>query len=197
MFPAKQRENNRAAELMDAAARLFAEQGYARTTIRDVTSTAGMGPGSSYYHFESKADLLLAVYAHGTQLVTDEVTSRIEGVDDSWARLGAALEGHVTAVLAPSAYVRVIVNVLPGDVPEVEAELRSYRDGFERLWRDIIEDLDLDPTVDRHLLRLFLLGAANATQTWYEPGDRTPAEIAAAYVAFLRDGLASNRGAKG
>ncbi|MEO1059336.1 MAG: helix-turn-helix domain-containing protein, partial [Actinomycetota bacterium] len=54
------RENNRSQMLLDAAAELFATQGYAATTVRDITSAIGMASGSSYYHFRTKAEMLLA-----------------------------------------------------------------------------------------------------------------------------------------
>jgi len=183
MLQAKQRENNRAAELLDAAAVVFAEQGYSRTTIREITSAAGMGPGSSYYHFASKAEMLLAVYDEGVRTVTAEVTGHLEGVEAPWDRLSAALEGHISAVLAPTAYARVIVTVLPGDVPEVADDLRRLRDAYELVWKELVDDLGAG--VDGHLLRLFLLGAANATQIWFQPGAQSPAEIASAFVGFL------------
>ena len=187
MGQVKQRENNRVSELLDAAAVLFAEQGYARTTIREVASSAGMGPGSSYYHFASKADMLLAVYEEGVRSVTAEVRAQLVGVEGPWDRLASALEGHISAVLAPTAYARVIVTVLPDDVPEVADDLRRQRDGYESVWKELIDDLDAG--VDTALLRLFLLGAANTTQIWYQPGAQTPAEIAAAFVGFIRQPL--------
>jgi len=183
----KQRENNRAIDLLDAAARLFADQGYHRTTIRDITSSVGMGPGSSYYHFSSKADMLRAVYTEGVRSVTESVLARLADESDPWERLALALEGHIEAVLTPTAYARVIVSVLPDDVPDVAGDLRLLRDGYELLWKELINDLDA--LVDAELLRLFLLGAANATQIWYRAGDLTPSDIAAGYVSFLRQPL--------
>ena len=184
MATVKQRENNRSAALLDTAARLFAEQGYHRTTIRDITTEVGMGPGSSYYHFSSKADMLLAVYAEGVRRVTASVRAALEGhADEPWDRLEAGLTGHIEAIVAPTAYARVMVAVLPDDVPDIADDLRRARDGYELLWRQLIDDLDVD--VDVRLLRLFLLGAANSTPVWYRSGQHTPIEIAAAYVHFL------------
>ena len=183
----KQRENNRETDLLDAAARLFADQGYHRTTIRDITSSVGMGPGSSYYHFASKADMLRAVYEEGVRSVTESVRARLADESDPWERITLALEGHIEAVLTPTAHARVIVTVLPDDVPDVADDLRLLRDGYELLWKELIDDLDTP--VDSQLLRLFLLGAANATQIWYREGDLAPSEIAASFVSFLRQPL--------
>ena len=56
----KTRANNRIDVLLDASARQFAEAGYKATTTRDIAKQVNMQPGSVYYHFKSKGDLLLA-----------------------------------------------------------------------------------------------------------------------------------------
>ena len=180
------RVNNRAEELRDAAAVLFASQGYHRTTIRDITAAIGMRSGSSYYHYASKAEMLLAVYEAGVDRVQRAVDAALaEAPDDSpWSRLEAALAGHIAAVLDPTAYARTIVAVLPDDVPELREEIAGLRDAYETRWRELIHALDAP--VDEDLLRVILLGAANSTQVWFREGRRTPAEIARFIVELLR-----------
>ncbi len=182
------RANNRATALLDAAAVLFASQGYHRTTIRDVTSAIGMRSGSSYYHFSSKAEMLLAVYDEGIRRVQQSIEDSLaEAPDDPWGRLEAALTGHIAAVLDPSAYARTIVAVLPNDVPELSDEITARRDAYENQWRSFIAALDAP--VDASLLRVFLLSAANSTQVWYREGGSSPAAIARFVVDLLRHPL--------
>ena len=50
-------------QIADAAARLFAERGFARTTMADVVSASGLSMGAVYRYFPSKNDLVLAVVA--------------------------------------------------------------------------------------------------------------------------------------
>ena len=182
----KTRVNNRVSDLLDAAAVLFAAQGYHRTTIRDITSAIGMQPGSSYYHFASKAEMLLAIYEEGISRVQQSVESELADVpdDEPWKRLESALIGHITAVLDPSAYARTIVAVLPTDVPELADEITARRDGYEAQWRELVDALDAP--VDADLLRVFLLGAANSTQVWYRDGGSSPAAIGHFIVDILR-----------
>ncbi|HEY3553889.1 MAG TPA: helix-turn-helix domain-containing protein [Casimicrobiaceae bacterium] len=59
------RADNRLPLLLNEAARLFGERGFHGTTIRDVVRGVDMLPGSLYYHFAAKEDLLAAVYAEG------------------------------------------------------------------------------------------------------------------------------------
>ena len=59
------RSDNRLSAVLDAAARLFAGKGYAATSMRDIAEACEMLPGSLYYHFAAKEDLLVAVYEAG------------------------------------------------------------------------------------------------------------------------------------
>lgn len=56
------------AELVEAAARVFALKGYDGASIADITDDAGLSRGSVYTHFPSKAELFIAVVReHGRQ----------------------------------------------------------------------------------------------------------------------------------
>lgn len=57
------RSDRRRTQILDAAARVFAERGYHRTTVRDVAREAGIADGTIYLYFTSKQDLLLALIA--------------------------------------------------------------------------------------------------------------------------------------
>ena len=57
--------DNRLAGLLDAAATQFAAKGFQGTSIRSIVRAVGMLPGSLYYHFANKDELLFAVYAEG------------------------------------------------------------------------------------------------------------------------------------
>lgn len=51
---------DRRAQIIDAAMRVFAQKGFARATNRDVAHEAGITTGLIYYYFASKEDLLKA-----------------------------------------------------------------------------------------------------------------------------------------
>ena len=72
--PAKvPRADNRLPQILDAAATLFAARGYQAASIRDIVKVAGMLPGSLYYHFANKDELLVAVYAEGVRRINAAV----------------------------------------------------------------------------------------------------------------------------
>lgn len=47
--------------LLEAAAHLFVEQGYARTSINEISELSGRTSGAVYFHYSSKERLALAV----------------------------------------------------------------------------------------------------------------------------------------
>lgn len=51
----------RRAHILDAATTVFAEQGFHRTTIREVARAAGVADGTIYNYFENKTALLLGI----------------------------------------------------------------------------------------------------------------------------------------
>src|SRR5256885_9738491 len=51
-------DSERRAELLELAARLFAERGLRATTVRDIADAAGILSGSLYHHFDSKESMV-------------------------------------------------------------------------------------------------------------------------------------------
>lgn len=174
----KTRANNRIEALLDASARQFAESGYKATTTRDIAKNVNMQPGSVYYHFKSKGELLLAVYQTGVQRVSEKVTRAIAGQSEPLAKLKAALNAHLEVILDESAYARVLTTVQPGEVPEFEEQLIRLRNDYEQLFIDLMNTLPFKPGTDKNIIRMLMIGAANYTQWWYRPGGKTPSYLA-------------------
>jgi AcrR family transcriptional regulator len=81
--------------LIDAAMELFAFQGYAATGLAQIARQAGVLPGSLYYFFPTKADLLHATLERRKVLLHPEVLAPIwERVDDPIERVFGLLAGY-------------------------------------------------------------------------------------------------------
>lgn len=179
------RQDNRRPALLDAAAHQFARHGFHAASMRDIAGTAGMLPGSIYYHFPSKEALLLAVYEEGVDRIAARVDAAVATGGDPWQRLRAGCAAHLEMLLDRSDYAQVVIRVTPADAVPVRAQLVALRDRYESRFRTLIEDLPLAPGIDRHYLRLLLIGALNWSQTWYRAGGEAPAIIAARFAAIV------------
>lgn len=182
------RSDSRLQGLLDVAAGLFAQRGYAATSMREIALGVKMLPGSVYCHFASKDELLLAVYEAGVGELEAAVHAAVKPGAEPWTQLEAACLAHLETVLKRSDYAQVLIRVLPEDVPPVAERLRTLRAGYEQVFRDLVAALPLPKGTDRHTLRLMLLGALNWARFWFDPqGRETPRALARKFVGLLKE----------
>lgn len=187
------RQDNRRQQLLDTAARLFRQHGYHATSMRDIASAVGMLPGSIYYHFTSKDELLVTVYREGVSRIAERLDAAVAGAKEPWQQLEAACIAHLQTLLDHSDYAQVVIRVLPDDAPAVRVRLAALRDQYEERFKDLVAALDLPAYVDRHYLRLLLLGALNWSQVWYRRGGDSPRTIAKRFLQVLHGIQAQQR----
>ena len=62
MPPANQSQKNKKDQIIAAAAHVFAQKGYAGSSVADIALKAEIGKGTIYAYFDSKEDLFFAVF---------------------------------------------------------------------------------------------------------------------------------------
>ena len=176
--------------ILDAAAGLFAAEGYDRTSIRDIARNAGLLPGSVYHYYPSKRDLFLAVHREGFDRTLERVKRAATSCDDPWECLQRACEAHIEGIVGGSSVDRLAgSNLAMARNDELLQEIRPHRAAYEHVFKTLVDALPLREGTDRSLLRLFLLGGMNWVYLWYREGKRSPRDIAAAMVHMLRNGV--------
>ena len=180
--------DSRREALLDAAAAMFAAKGYDGTTIRNIAGAVGMLPGSMYYHFKSKEDLLLAVYRKGVARFEAAIAEALgETAGEPWQAIEAACLAHLSILLDGGDYARIVSPEFVRSFPPLMLPvLNAVRDRYEHHFEKLIAALPLDPQTDRWLFKVALFGSLNWSQTWYRKGRYTPSDIAAAFIAMLR-----------
>jgi len=139
------------AALREAALRLFAERGYAGTSVRDVAAAAGVSPALLFHHYGSKEGLREAVDAWLVAIVADAVTGAAQPTE-RFQRFAAVGRAHPAA----SDYVARVLgqggNAAAGLFDRMVATTRAELDELER--GGVVRPTD-DPEA-RALLLLFL-----------------------------------------
>jgi AcrR family transcriptional regulator len=96
---APQSESKR--RLLDAAGRLFAEHGFDRIAIRDVSKAAEANVAAVNYHFGSRQNLVELVVAQHILPVLDERSARFEALEKRPAAKAAPVEEVLDAFARP------------------------------------------------------------------------------------------------
>ena len=173
--------------IVSTSARLFADNGFDRTSIRDIASAAGILSGSLYYYFKSKEEIFLEVHTQGIDKLSEAVTQAIASADEPWDKLEAVAAAHSKVLLESDGFMLMVVPHFPQGVDAQLEVLMEQRQSYEAAISQVISEIDLAPGVDPTLFRLQFLGALNWAQTWYRPGGQmTPAEIGRHLVRTLR-----------
>jgi AcrR family transcriptional regulator len=183
--------------ILAAAARLFREEGYHATTLRQIAAAARMEAGSVYYHFESKDAILDEVLRIGVR----QVLGAVQQTREENGRLGVAFRrafalmigAHLRSILNESDFTSANIrnySRLPGSW---RARHRPLRRAYAALWDEFLEEArangEIRPDLGIAPLRQFVLGAMNWMIDW-DRKDRPATDILAARLAdLLLDGM--------
>ncbi|MCD0445682.1 TetR/AcrR family transcriptional regulator [Glycomyces sp. A-F 0318] len=128
---------NVADEVLRAALGLFAEQGYANTSVQQIVEAAGVTKGAMYHYFTSKDDLLFAIYERMLSLQKrrlDEITAAGGATEDV---LRAVCEDVVLTSIdflpEGTIFFRSQHMLTPERQQEVKRRRREYHDKFAEL----------------------------------------------------------------
>ena len=86
-------------QILAAALDVFSRQGYAGTTLDDITAAANLSKGAIYWYFESKADLFATLLGERASIFSEIIadaartaSSPLDGLHAIWLRWMEALE---------------------------------------------------------------------------------------------------------
>ncbi len=189
--PRRNNESNRREELLRVSARLFRQKGFDGTSIRDISSAAGMQSGSPFYHFKTKQDILVAVMEEGLTeglRITSEVMALAVPPEDKLVRMIRTQLG--TILDDAHDFVPVLHYEWRSLTPTNRRRVVALKDRYDALWQRLIDELQQAGHMpgDAQLMRLLILGAVNWTGAWYMPGGRLSLDDVAEGAArlFLR-----------
>lgn len=184
-------------EIIDAAAAVFLEKGYDRTSTEDISAAVGILKGSLYHYVQSKEDLLFRIIkqSYDDALVTIQSAVELEG--DGLARLNAFVHGHVKfAVQNLTAFtiqLREFTRLSPERRREITAGGDAYLNGLRRILRDGQREGVIDEQLDVPLTSLAILGQLNSLTQWYRPNGRLSTKrLADSFAGLVITSVASD-----
>ena len=174
--PRKRRDQ----EVIDAAAEVFYERGFADASVQDVADELGILTGSLYHYIETKEDLLFRLLEElhdEVQAILEEVAA-VEGLDPL-QRLELYVRKQVLFNLENLPRVAVYYNDYERLSPDRRTQIVARRRALERYVTAVIEEAqsagEANPELDARLLSNFIHGASIWTYRWFRPA-ATPAK---------------------
>jgi AcrR family transcriptional regulator len=180
--------------ILDIALELFIEQGYDKTSLRDIAERLGTTKAALYYHFERKEDILIELHLRLHALGWDAL-DQLEQLEDAEARAAAwpALLDHFIDQVAHNRELILLHQRNQSAVEELHRSERNLADNadIERRFRRVIDspELPVDQRVRMACSLGAVIGGLIGTADMFEnvPAD----ELAELVRAAVRDLLAT------
>jgi len=169
-------------QILQVAAELMAQQGYDRTSIRDVARATGYSLAGMYYYFESKEDLLYKIQ-HRTfaALLAEQEEALSEGATAE-ARLRRLVQNHLSYYTSHFNEMKICTFELQSLEGDRYREIERIRRRYFRIVAEVVDDiLGTDGAGDeaggegRHYT-LFIFGMLNWIFMWFDPERDSPVE---------------------
>jgi TetR/AcrR family transcriptional regulator, cholesterol catabolism regulator len=186
--------------LLDAAAAEVARHGRAGASLTAIAAAAGLKPGSIYFHFGSRDQLIDAMLEEGVRESLARLDRAMAEVTqpgdrpgggpaarpgDPRARLRAAIRAHLDALADLRDYAAVVLAPALALEGPPGAAFRALRGAYLRQWSALVADAQaagvLAAGIPPRTVRDLLLGALNHTGL----AGRPPAETAAAVERLI------------
>lgn len=176
-------------KLLAAATRLFAEQGYDRTSVQEIVEAAGVTKGALYHYFGSKEDLLQEVYGRMLRLQQQRLDAFADADEPVEARLRAAAADVVVTTIDNLADAHIFFRSMHHLSPEKHQQVRAERRHYHERFRALVEEgqrtgvfstaTPADLVVDYHF------GSVHHLSTWYRPAGQLTKQQVADHLADL------------
>lgn len=181
--------------ILKQAAGLFAEQGYAGTTIIDLARACGSSRGALYHYFESKEEILFHILQDHVDRLDRLVQEAIRPGDSAEAQFRAIVRTIVLSNAESQNEQTVLLNDL-GQLSEAQQRgIVATQRKITEVVSDTLIRMDsghrLTPR-NKKAYTMMLFGMVNYTLTWYDPkGPVSPEAYAEMTADVFTDGFVS------
>jgi AcrR family transcriptional regulator len=190
----RKRYEERRAQVVDIAARVFAERGYHATSIEDLVHATGLQRGGLYHYMDGKKDLLIRIHERFINPLLAEARVIVAAGDPPEETFRALAGALIRDIAEYRDQVTVFLHewrIIEND-PEWRS-VRKARKDFEKLLGSVLERGHREGVFDiqdKQITLLGFLGMCNYSYQWYRPGGRiSPDELADQFCDIFLHGI--------
>ena len=178
-------------ELLTHAAQVFAEQGYEKTSMRQVAQATGFSLAGLYHYVSCKEELLFFIQFHTFGVLVDGLEAALSAPSVPEAHLRAMVSSHVRYLVEHLPELKLCTTELETLQGSYYEQVRERRQRYFELTRQILkrlEEEDHGARVDSNLAALYLFGMLNWIVMWFDPKRNDPTELSRSVVELFLGG---------
>ena len=159
-------------DILKSSAKIFAEKGYHRTSIRDIARSTEMSLAGLYYYFRTKEELLYLIQEQCflTLLQRWEKTAGVES--DARSRIRTFVENHLGFFLHNMYEMKVMAYEDESLTGEFAEKILVLKRRYVQILMDLIVELQSPEGgkgINLRVATFALFGMMNWIFTWYHP----------------------------
>ena len=112
-------------KILAAARRLFAQQGYTASSMRQVAETAGIGKATIYHHFPNKQAIVMALLGNNLARMA-EALERVRAESDPRRRIQVATLVSVDFLFETADIMQIARREIPGARDQMQSSFASF-----------------------------------------------------------------------
>lgn len=163
----RKKEGNKETAIIEAAVRVFAENGYHQSKISKIAEVAGVATGSVYLYYKSKEDIVLKIFDLVWMKLSKELQQVVQRTDmDPGTKLDSIIDILFDSFTVNPALAIVFVNeqnqLLQQEKGNVVKFYKGFLDLAEEILREGVEKGIFNTNIDIRLFRDFVTGGLRA-----------------------------------
>jgi TetR/AcrR family fatty acid metabolism transcriptional regulator len=192
-------KNNKYHQILEAAIKVFARQGFHQSTVAQIAREAGVADGTIYLYFKNKDDILVQFFNFKTKQVFDRFRREVDRADSSLAKLGDLVRMHLEEFQADRDMAIVYQVETHQNSRLAEAQIKEMSQMYRDIISEIVEQGQQEGTIRKDLyvglVKRFIIGAVDEViNTWlHSDGEYDLVSMAGPLVELFVRGIGENQ----
>lgn len=169
--PNRIEKNNKYHQILEAAVKVFARQGFHQSTVAQIAKEAGVADGTIYLYFKNKDDILVQFFDYRAKQVFGSFREAVDGAETSADKLRNLVRSHLAEFQRDRDGAVVYQVETHQNSRLAEAQIREMSQMYRDLISEIVEQGQQEGTIRKDLylglVKRFIIGAVDEViNTW-------------------------------
>ncbi len=126
--------------IFQAACQVISRKGFAKASVREIATAAGMPVPTMYLYVRSKEDILALIYDTYLEEIKANVSRAAREGASAMEKLQAAIAANMQSFDRHHRYIKLMYQETKSLSPEAQRRVLDHERTYIRLWRDIIAE---------------------------------------------------------
>ena len=171
----RRRENDKYQRILEAAIKVFAEQGFFQSTIAQIAKEAGVADGTIYLYFKNKDDILVQFFNYKAKQVFDGFREEVNRAENAVDKLRNLVRRHLAEFQRDRNMAILYQFETHQSSRLAEEQIKEMSNMYLDIVAEIMEQVQQECLIRKNLylslVKRFILGAVDEViNTWIHSG---------------------------